>query len=75
MNFDMPSAPDAGGEEVNLFEGEEQSVKPDLKEFSDDDLIEELKARGFEVEEDESAQPEEEMSSDVGSEAPAELPL
>ena len=66
-DYDMPEAPEAEGEDVemDLFEGEESEEAGPLAEFSDEDLIDELKARGFDI--------EEEGSDEVGEELP-EMP-
>lgn len=54
-SMDMPSGEnDMGMQEMPLEEG-----KPGLEGFSDDDLIAELKKRGFEVEQEDSGMTEE----------------
>ena len=70
MNSMPPAPPVSEGEEMDLFGSEEEMVGegPDLSEFSDDDLIEELKSRGFEIEEDE-------MSEEMPEESAEEIVL
>lgn len=75
MDYEMPAAPEAEGEEVemDLF-GDEESEAGPLAEFSDEDLIEELKVRGFDIEEEGSEEseelpempaPEDELAEDI----------
>lgn len=67
-DFEMPPVEAGEEEELDLLAEEpmeEEESVGGLKDFSDDDLIEELKARGFEIEQPEEVMAEEEESEEV----------
>lgn len=68
----MPEPKKSEEEELDLFaeEKEESPEAPALGEFSDDELIEELKSRGFDVEMEDEQPMEEEMPAEEESEFP-----
>ncbi len=71
--MEMPEAPMGEGEEeeMDLFEDEEgETPAGDLAAFSDSDLIDELKSRGFDIEEEGGEEAPEEPAEDAESEMP-----
>ena len=72
--YDMPESPEMEGneEELDLFADEEMEEEEapagELSSFSDEDLIAEMEARGFEIE------PEEELEAEELSEESEEEP-
>ena len=61
LDYEMPEVPAMEGEEEEvdlLMEEKPEGEGPDLGGYSDEELIDELKARGFDIEESEGEEPE-----------------
>jgi hypothetical protein len=68
LDYEMPEIPMEGEEEeMDLFAEESKEPSGELGGFSDEELIEELRVRGFEVDE-ESGESVEEMPEEMPEE-------